>query len=404
MNEPKAFLFFIMCAGFAICGEYAITRPASNALFLTQFSVTSFPYVWLATVPLNLLVIYLYNRFLPIIGPLKMIWTFALLTICVNALTGHFYSSLPELIFFQFAWKDIYILLMLKQLWSLIHSTIPKQSAKYLYGAIYGMGTLGGISGSFIPSFFAVDLGSEHILFFTLPVYLFALGAYTMAYRKSAIKENGYQQSVEKSDQGSVFSYIRNSPILIAVLLLVIFMQVSVGLMEYQFNAHMQLNILDKDLRTAYAGKIGGLVNLLSLCLQFIGAFFVVHTLGLKKSQFMIPVLLGISALFSFTFPSFAILSSSFVLIKAVDFSLFGVIKEMLYAPLQLDEKFRAKAIIDVFAYRTSKAFVSVGLLALQALAGSYLLQAVGIVSIATFIGWLIVVAFLYRWKISNAL
>jgi ATP/ADP translocase len=41
---------------------------------------------------------------------------------------------------------------------------------------------------------------------------------------------------------------------------------------------------------------------------------------------------------------------------RSIFLSLFGVIREMLYVPLQLDEKFRAKAIIDVFAYRTSKA------------------------------------------------
>ena len=39
----------------------------------------------------------------------------------------------------------------------------------------------------------------------------------------------------------------------------------------------------------------------------------------------------------------------------------------MLYVPLQPDEKYRAKAIIDVFAYRTSKAFASLLILSVTA-------------------------------------
>jgi ATP/ADP translocase len=97
--------------------------------------------------------------------------------------------------------------------------------------------------------------------------------------------------------------------------------------------------------------------------------------------------------------PTFAVLSFSYVFFKAIDFSLFGVIREMLYVPLQLDAKFRAKAIIDVFAYRTSKAVVSLGLLILQLVAGDQLLQISRYVSIVVFIGWLITVALLFRRK-----
>ncbi len=101
-------------------------------------------------------------------------------------------------------------------------------------------------------------------------------------------------------------------------------------------------------------------------------------------------------ALLSFALPSFAMISASYILVKAVDFSLFGVVREMLYVPLQLDAKFRAKAIIDVFAYRTSKALLSLGLLTLQLIAGSFLLPITSMVSIAIFIGWLATVYLLF--------
>lgn len=391
----RSFLFFAMLSVFCICGEYAITRPTSNALFLTLFTAKGYPWVWLFTVPLNLFAIYLYNRFLPKIGPLKILWTFALTTVAINTLAALFPCAL--LLFFQYAWKDIYVLFMLKQVWSMIHTTIPPTKAKLLYSCIYGVGTLGAILGSFVPGFLATTLGSEQILLFTAPVYLLLLFAYTHALQRSKVPET----LTPDPRPSEAFSLIRRTPLLIAVLLLVIFMQVSVGLMEYRFNAHLALNILDKDLRTAYCGKLTSLINLLSLALQFLGGLLFIRMLSLRASHFLVPVLLGSSALLSLLFPSFALLSSSYILLKAVDFSLFNVVREMLYVPLQLDAKFRAKAIIDVFAYRTSKALVSLSLLFGQLLAGALLLPMIGYFSLAVFLAWLITIALLFRKSTS---
>lgn len=393
VRKEKWFIFFAMCAAALTCGEYAITRPASNALFLTTFSVKAYPYVWLATVPLNLFVIYLYNRCLPKIGPLKMFCFLALAAMLVNFFSGLLFSSLPQLIFFQYAWKDIYVLLMLGQLWSMIHSTISISRAKYLYGCIYGMGTIGAIIGSFIPGYFAVHFGSEKILFCTCPLYLLLVFVYAMALQRSGVTETTFEDALPSK----AFATIHRSPVLIALLLLAIFMQVSIGLMEYQFNAHLEINILEKDLRTAYCGRLSSLMSLLSLAFQFLGGFLMIRTLGLRGSHFLIPIALCLSTLFSIAFPTFGILSCSYVFIKAVEFSLFGVVREMLYVPLPLDAKFRAKAIIDVFASRTSKALVALSFILLQAVAGGYLLQMANYVSIAIFIGWFTVVTLLFR-------
>ena len=61
-----------------------------------------------------------------------------------------------------------------------------------------------------------------------------------------------------------------------------------------------------------------------------------------------------------------------FAAFKSIDFSLFNVTKEMLYIPLKTDERFRAKSVIDVFAYRTCKAFAAIAILALPSPLLSY--------------------------------
>lgn len=385
-----------MLCGMSIASEYAITRPASNALFLTTFSSSFYPWVWLFTVPLNLFVIYLYNRFLPKIGPFKMLASIASISIAINTSFAFLLPKIPQLIFFHYAWKDIYILLMFKQLWSMIHSTIPSGRAKYLYGMIFGMGTLGSILASALPGFLAVKIGSERLFLFTLPIYLFLIFFYWMAFRRSGVKETSFQQELPESSKEG-FSLILRSPFLLSILGLVIFMQISVGLVEYLFNAHLELNILDKDLRTEYCGRIIGLTNIASAVFQFLGALVLIHFAGLKKGHFLIPFFLCISGILSFTFPTFAIATASFIFVKSVDFSLFGVFREMLYIPLKLDEKFRAKAIIDVFAYRTSKGLVSLFILILQASAGLALLSYISLLSIIIFVAWMALVLIMFK-------
>lgn len=397
-RKEKIFLFFAMLSAFAICGEYAITRPASNALFLTFFSYKLFPWVWLATVPINFAVIWLYNRFLPKIGPLKMLLGIACLAMGMNALAGGLYNTFPHFIFLQFVWKDIYVLLMLKQLWSMIHSTVSGPKAKYLYGFIYGTGTIGAISGSLIPTFLATAIGSEKILFLTIPVYATLAFFYSRALKNSNLNVETFQKDLTPDPRPKeALLLIRRTPLLIAILGLVLFMQASVALMEYQFNIHLELNILEKDLRAAYYGKLMGFVNMLSLALQFLGGLFIVRFLGLKGSHFLVPTLLCASAFLSLAIPSFMIISCSFVFLKGLEFSLFGVIREMLYVPLPLDAKYRAKAVIDVFAYRSSKALVAIGLIALQLIAGAYFLKIASYLSVALFIAWLAALGLLFR-------
>lgn len=403
-RTEKLFIFFSMLAGFLISAEYAATRPSSSAIFLTVFSSHAIPWVWLISVPFNLFIVYLYNRFLPKIGPVRMIGTIGAFVCAIHIFCAFALEYVPKFIFFQFIWKDIYILLMFKQLWSMIHSTIPSSRAKYLYGWIFGVGTLGAVAGSLIPGFCAVGIGSESLFLCTLPIYLVLFWSYRQAFKRSSLNSASFSSDLTLDPRPrESFALIRRSSFLIAVLCLVVFMQVSVGLMDYQFNAHIEMNIADKDLRTEYVGRMVGLTNLLSGIFQFVGGFLMIHVFGVRGSHLFVPLILLGNALICWMIPSFAIVSLSYIFIKSIDFSLFGVIREMLYIPMKLDEKFRAKAIIDVFAYRSSKALVSICILSLQFLVSTEILGIVSSLSIAVFLGWIAVVLFLLR-KVAPAI
>ncbi len=396
---------FVLCAmicGFCIMGDYGIVRPVSHSVFLSTYGTTFFPIVWLAIVPFNFIAIELYNRYLPRIGIHQTFYRILISIFVINAVAAFFMTKIPYCPFFFYIWKEIYVMVLFQQLWSVIHSTIKIEQAKYLYGMIFACGGIGGILGNSLPGYFAVKIGSTNLLLGSLPL-LFILGiAFYFLMKNSHVEKDVkgvHPQTSQIRNFWQGVSVIRHSKYLMFILTLVVVMQVTTTLIYYQFNDILERSILVQDMRTEYCGKIFGIANLLSLSLQLFGSFFLVHFLGLRRSHLAMPLLLAINAIGSLFFPTFAMISVAFVTIKAFDFSLFGVLKEMLYIPLKQDEKFQAKAIIDVFAYRSSKAVASCLIFALQFLGLSEMLITLSWGSFFILMLWAFVVYKMFRIK-----
>ena len=238
-----------MLCGFFITAEYAITKPTSNSIFLAHYSVKFYPYAWLLTVPFNLFAVTLYNRFLPRLGCFRMFLCTVGVTMGINALCGLYVQQFPPLSFLLYVWKDIYVLLMFQQLWSVIHTKTEIKKAKYLYGIIFGVSGIGAIFGSMVPGFFAVKLGSEHLLYMTVPLYLLFIIAYHQMLKRSNV-EGSEAFQMKKAEGG--FQLIKTSSTLKFILFIVVLMQLSTTIMDYQFNTYLQERYPLQDLRTQF--------------------------------------------------------------------------------------------------------------------------------------------------------
>ncbi|MFI0477551.1 MAG: Npt1/Npt2 family nucleotide transporter [Candidatus Rhabdochlamydia sp.] len=394
LKKTKEHLFILtaMLCSFFISMDYAVIRPVSNALFITDYGVNFFPYAWLSSIPLNLLLVSLYNKYLPKLGCLKTYLSLAIAVILINCTCAAWIYKVPFLSFFLYIWKDAYIMLIFQQVWSLIHVNVSMDRAKYLYGFFFGIGGLGSLLGSLFPSFLAVKIGSESLLYITLPLYIFLSFFYIIMLKQSEQADFfpvEKKQGLETVLHG--FKLIVNSRTLIFASLAVIFMQVISTLVDYQFNTFLEGLVTEKDLRTQYSGRIQTIGQTFTTAMQFLGTYFLVRFFGVKRLHVGIPMLLCIISIFCFLFPAFGMITLTFVILKTFDFSLFSIIKEMLYIPLSSDEKFRAKAFIDVFLYRFAKAFASLIILSLQAILSTRLLPVLNATIVFIFTIWMVV-------------
>ncbi|PWU13831.1 MAG: hypothetical protein C5B45_05555 [Chlamydiae bacterium] len=394
LRKAKEHLFILtaMLCSFFISMDYAIVRPVSNALFITDYGVHFFPYAWLFSIPLHLLLVGLYNKYLPKLGCLKTYLSLTIAVICINCICAIWMHKVPCLSFFLYIWKDAYIMLIFQQVWSLIHVNVSIERAKYLYGFFFGIGGIGFLLGSLFPSFLAVKIGSESLLYITLPLYLILSFLYVMMLKQSRQAEFfplEKKQGLETVLHG--LKLIKDSRVLIFISLAVIFMQLISTLVDYQFNTFLEGLVTEKDLRTQYSGRIQTMGQALTTTMQFLGTYFLVRFFGVKRLHVGIPMLLCLMSVFCFLFPAFGMITLTFVILKTFDFSLFSIIKEMLYIPLSSDEKFRAKAFIDVFLYRFAKAFASLIILSLQAILSTSLLPVLNAVIVFIFTIWIAV-------------
>jgi ATP/ADP translocase len=113
-------------------------------------------------------------------------------------------------------------------------------------------------------------------------------------------------------------------------------------------------------------------VHLVTLGIQLVGSALCIRYIGVQRTHLSIPLLLCCNAIALHFLPLFAVASWAFICVKSADFSLFTVLKEVLYNPLKPEEKSRAKAVIDIFAHRSSKALASLFILGVTAIWGSH--------------------------------
>ncbi|NDE82077.1 MAG: hypothetical protein EB051_00455 [Chlamydiia bacterium] len=358
--KEKWFLFAAMCSSYLISLDYALVRPVSNSLFLQAYGASALPYAWMLSIPMNFLIVVFYNKFIHKMGCLKMFLLIASVIAAGNTASSIWIGKGSFFPFIFYIWKDIYIMLMFQLLWSVIHSNVQIAKAKYLYGVLFGIGAIGGLSGSLLASKYAIQLGSESLLLGTLPIYLLLAWSYHKLIQYSSSLELGKDSDMQTgSSVKESLLLIGRSKLLKGIVLMVILMQVTSTITDFQFNTYLEQLYPSKDLRTAYFSKLLGWGNILTMSFQFIGVYVLIRYLGKLKTHLMVPLVLGCNCLAFLCYPVFGVISYSFLTIKCFDFSLFNVIKEMLYIPLKPQEKFKAKALIDVFMYRGAKMFAS---------------------------------------------
>jgi ATP:ADP antiporter, AAA family len=357
-KDQKSFLILALGFSFLITLDYSCLRPAAQSLFITKIGAKYLPWVWLAGLPINFLIVALFNKIQSWIGSKTLSLFFPPIVLAINLILTLLLSKFSFICVLLYIWKDLYILLMFQQLWSQIHASMGHSVGKAFYGLMYGFGALGSLCGSSIPAFFKLETG--HYLFCTLFIYPFIWIVQSFL-NKSPIHAPLEKKKAPRAIDG--FKQIVSNKDLITIGLLVAFMQMISALSEYNFSFHLERKFSDLATRTQASAATMSILHLTTLSLQLIVSCVSIEKLGINRGHRFIPLLISMTSLVYLVVPSFKTASFGYIGTKSLDFSLFSVLKESLYAPLDKIYKYEAKSFIDIFVYRGAKTLMSLGLI-----------------------------------------
>ena len=263
---------------------------------------------------------------------------------------------------YLFLFREAYIVLLIEQIWSFINNTIQSNTAKRINGPLLAISTLGSIAANKTIHSVVVDLGTHNMLLFSaatfIPAILFARWAYSI----SSKDENYYKEQLrrtKKAHKGGKdslgLSLFRKEPMLVVILLAIVSSQVFSTIASLNYQAVLFEAFPNMELQTQYSSSVYLWISYASTLLQFVVVPIVLVAVPLRYVHIAIP-LINLSAMaYIFYNPGLSSSAAAFIIFKSMDYSLFRAAKEILYIPLSFEAKFRAKELIDVLGYRTTK-------------------------------------------------
>lgn len=389
-QNKKKYSFYIFLTYFFALFSYPLARSSTGAMFYESYSAKSYSFATFISVILLMLVITFSNKIQKKIGIHHLYALIGIVTI--GSFLAAFFlhqNGVHQAAYALFAIKEIYIVLVIHLCLAFSNSFFSIEEVKRLYGPLGGAGSIGGIIGGQLTSSLAKTFGTNMVFYISLFIILFTILAFYKTKGAKLVEDKKEKDhSPLKSIEG-VRKYVFLIATIVALTQFVIFIA------DLQFNIVFEKVVEAKDARTSYLGDIYKYINIVTLFLQFVVLPFLLMRVKIKSIFFFVP-LLYLSLIFgglSLGAGTLYVVAIVFISMKATDYSIFSVSKEVMYHPLESTQKFGAKYITDIFVYRTAKALIAfiMGVFTITEMGSLNFLQAVFITL------WLITIIYLFK-------
>jgi ATP/ADP translocase len=352
----------ICLLAFVLLLGYEVSRTAVESLFLEAYGHEMLPWAWAVVVPVMGGSVWLYNRFATRV-PLFAVMTGALVVSAVSlaALLGLRGLGVPSATFLLYVWKDVHIMILLETVWTFANIVFAVRTARWSYGMFLLMGSAGSVVGGITVGELAVQFGTATSLWASVGLLL-ALALASPLYGRLMGQATPPRKESPSFVEG--LRVLRSSRYVLWMLVLVALVQVVITLVDYEYNAALERAFPDTDARTQAGGRVYSVISGGSAALQLLTGP-VLRFVGVPLTLLSIPLLLAVGVPGAVAAPGFSSLATLKVASKVFDYSLFKAAKEILYIPLEYEEKTLGKAVVDMFTYRTAKGGASVLLIGL---------------------------------------
>jgi AAA family ATP:ADP antiporter len=343
---------------FCVLTALMVVRPAREALGM-QRGIEAIRWLFMGTVLVTLLVNpvfgWLVGRFrrLVFVNATYLFFAFGLVAFyLLLALAPESVGQRSGQVFY--VWFSVFNLFAVMLFWALMADRFPLEQAKRLFGAIAVGGTLGAICGPWLASRLAQPLGTPALLLVAAGFLVLALGA--AAWLARLRPQEGQARADDSLIGGGAWQGLQSvvrSPYLLAICGYVLILAVMATFLYFtrlQMVAALGTSI---DMRTAMFARIDLITQVATLLLQAVVTGHLMKRLGVSVTLALLPVtaLLGFIGLA--VAGSIAALIAFEAAFRAVQRGIMRPSRETLFTVVPRADRYKAKAFIDTFVYRT---------------------------------------------------
>jgi len=285
-----------------------------------------------------------------------------------------------------FVWVSVFNLFVVSVFWQFMTDVFTNEQGKRLFGFISIGGALGGIFGPTITASLIQTIGAANLILICAAMLEIAAqvvrffpgdfemedgrqrlsgatGVAPVAPDQQAVGPSAktgeapvfQKRASEKAIGGSMWAgitHILRSPYLFVLFLFIIFYTVTSTWAYFQQSDLARFQIRDSGLRTAFLARLDLSVNTLELLGLIFLAGRLMKWLGVGITLVLMPALSMVGFITIGFLPLLSVLAAFQVLRRATTFAITRPAREVLFTVLPREDKYKAKSVIDTFAYR----------------------------------------------------
>ena len=349
---------------FCVLTALMVIRPAREALGM-QRGIEALRWLFMGTVLVTLLVNpvfgWLVSRFrrLVFVNVTYLFFAFGLVAFyLLLVLTPESVGQRTGQVFY--VWFSVFNLFTTMLFWALMADRFTLEQSKRLFGAIAVGGTLGAIFGPWLAGRLAEPLGTPALLLVAAGFLVLALGAAWWVTRlRPDVSQSGAAREEHALIGGSAWQGLQSvarSPYLLAICGYVLILAVMATFLYFtrlQMVAALGTNV---DMRTTIFARIDLITQVTTLVLQAIVTGHLMKRLGVSVTLALLPITAALGFLGLAIVGSLAALIAFEAAFRAVQRGIMRPSRETLFTVVPRADRYKAKAFIDTFVYRTGDA------------------------------------------------
>lgn len=358
-----AVLFF-----FSVLTALMVLRPAREALGL-RGGIDAVRWLFIGTALITLLVNPVFGMLVSRLRRFHFIAATYLFFIS-TLLVFYFVMMLaPDMIGIRtgqvfYVWFSVFNLFVTMVFWALMADRFSLEQGKRFFGFIAVGGTCGAIFGPWLASMLASPLGTPALLLVSCGFLLLALGAawaisHLQPERSSQQRSRGSEPSAIDEQEligGSAWEGFRavfRSRYLLGIAAYVVILAIMATFIYFTRLQMVAAIGDDLDLRTTIFARIDLITQLATLLMQALVAGHLMKRVGVHVTLALLPLTAALGFTGLALVGSLAALIAFEAVFRAVQRAIMRPARETLYTVVSREDKYKSKAFIDTFVYRS---------------------------------------------------